>query len=106
MAADGEGKLRLPRAGAFDGGDEQRAGIEYGGERGEPALVIVLRAVVAKNGVRDVGFEHGRAPVLPLRQQKRKRMMAAAEVVPKKQLAGGWRRAGASVKQCHGDLAF
>ena len=105
VAADGEGELGLASAWAFDGGDDERAGVEDGGESGEPALVVVLRAVVAKDGVGDVGFEHLRGPALPLREEGGEGFVAAGEVVAKEELAGGGWRASASVKHGDRDLA-
>ena len=87
------------------GGDQQRAGIEDGGHGGEPALVVVLRTVVAKDGIGDVGFEHLRAPAFPLRQQLGQGLVAAVEAVAQEQFPGGWRRAGAGVQQRDSDFA-
>src|ERR1700722_7017023 len=66
VAAHGEGELSLAGGDAGDDGDEQGAGIEYGGEGGEPALVVMLRTVVTEDGVGDVGLEDLRGPALPL----------------------------------------
>ena len=55
----------LARAFAFDGGDEQGAGVKDGGDGGDPGLVVVLGAVVTEDGVGNVRFEHFRTPAFP-----------------------------------------
>ena len=42
VAGHGEGELSLTGGRAFDGGDEEGADVEDGGDGGEPALVVVL----------------------------------------------------------------
>src|SRR5216683_5995808 len=100
-----EGQLRLPRGHALDQRDPQRAGVEYRYQRREPALAVVLRAVVAKNGVGDMRFENFGGPALPLRQQRGQGLLSALKGVTPEQFRSVWRRAGARVEQCHADLA-
>ena len=104
MAGHGEGELRLAGGGAGNDGDQQRAGVEHGGEGGEPALVVVLRAVVAENRVGDVGLEDLGGPAFPLGEQVDEGFLAAVEGVAAQELGGGGRRAGAGVEQ--GDVDF
>ncbi len=105
VAGHGEGELGLAEGVAFDGGDEQGAGIEDGDHGGEPALVVVLRAVVAEERVGDVGFEDFGGPALPLGEELDELEVAVFVAVAADELGGGGWRAGAAVEQRHGDLA-
>src|SRR5215469_15577239 len=94
MARDGKSELRLASGLPGHNGDEQRAGVEHGGERGEPALVVVLRAVVAEDGVGDVRLEDVGGPALPLDEQDDERLLAAVEGVAAEEFGRGGRRTG------------
>ena len=65
VAGHDEGELGLAGGFAFDDGDKQGTGVEDRDEGGEPALGIVLGAVIAEDGVGDVGFEDLCGPTLP-----------------------------------------
>jgi|SRR5580698_10039257 len=65
VAGHDEGELRLTGGFSFDDGDEQGAGVEDGDECGEPALGVVLRTVVAEDGIGDVGLKDLGGPALP-----------------------------------------
>ena len=105
MARHDKGELGLPGGVAFDDGDQQRAGVEDGDQRGEPALVVVLRPVVAENGVGDVGLEDLRGPSLPFREQGGNGLLAAFKGVAAEEFGGIGRRAGARVEKRDADLA-
>ena len=104
VAGHGEGELCLAGGGAFNGGDEQGADVEDGGEGGEPALVVVLGAVVAEDGVGDVGREDVGGPAFPLSEKGDEGGGAAIEAVAREQFGGGGRGAGTGVKQGDRDL--
>src|ERR1700761_1057981 len=106
MAADSERELRLAECRALNGGNEQRARVENGGQRGDPALVVVLGAVVTKNGIGDVGLEHRRRPALPLRKQLVQCLISAIEVMAQQEFARSWRRTGAGVEQSYLGLPY
>ncbi len=105
VAGHGEGELGLAGGRAFDGGDEEGADVEDGGEGGEPALVVMLGAVVAEDGVGDVRLEDVGGPALPLDEQGDERGVAAIKAVAAEEFGGGGGRAGAGVEQGDRDLA-
>src|SRR5215469_7273660 len=51
-------QLRLPRRRSFDHRDEQGAGVENCCDRRKPTLVVMLRSVVAEDGIRDVRLQN------------------------------------------------
>src|SRR5215213_8660179 len=61
-----EREPRLPLVRAVYADEDERASVEHARQRGEPGLVVVLRAVVAEHGIREVTFEQVRGPALPL----------------------------------------
>src|SRR5580698_1381607 len=69
MPANSESKLGLALQGAVDRGDDERARVEDGSKSGEPALVVVLGTVIAKNWIGDMRLEYGCGPALPLGKQ-------------------------------------
>ena len=105
VASHGEGELGLAGAGAFDGSDEEGAGVEDRCDGGEPGLVVVLRTVVAEDGIGDVGFKHLGRPALPLCKEFYKGLFTANEAVAEEKFARGGRRTGASVEQSYGYFA-
>ena len=76
---------------ALECGDDERAGIENGDEGGEPALIVVLRAVVAENRVGHVRFEQFGGPALPLFEQLGEVAVAAFVAVAAEQFRRGGR---------------
>ncbi len=56
VAGGGERQLCLPSAVAVHSGEDQNAGIENSGERGEPGLVVVLRAIVGEDRIGKMTF--------------------------------------------------
>src|SRR5689334_2093071 len=99
MARHGEGQLRLASAPSVEANDDHGARVENGGERGEPRLVVMLRAEVAEQRVREMALEHVRSPALPLAQQLRERgVVGIATVTPQQLRRGGW-GAGAGIEQ-------
>ena len=105
VAGHGEGELSLADGFAFDGGDEEGAGIEDGDEGGEPRLVVVLGAVVAEEGVGNVGFEELGGPAFPLDEEGDEGELAAFIAVAAEELGGGWGGAGAAVQEGYGGFA-
>ncbi len=91
VAAHGEGELGLADGFAFEHGDEQGAGVEDADEGGEPVLVVVLGAVVAEDGVGDVGFEDFGGPAFPFDEQVGDGLVAAGVAVTAEELAGAGR---------------
>ena len=57
VASDRESELRLFAAGTFDADDGERAGVKNRGECTEPGLIVVLRAEIAEDWVRQMAFE-------------------------------------------------
>ncbi len=76
-----ERQLRLPRGRSLKHRYEQCAGVQHCDQRRQPALVVVLGAVVAENRVGDMRLENLCGPALPLRQQCRKGIFAAFKPV-------------------------
>ena len=92
MASDRErhlGCLRRTPTGSC--GNGERARIEHCGQRGEPVLVQVLRAVVGESGVGEMGLHQLSRPVLPLTQTFVEALPAAALAQALQQRAGGGR---------------
>ena len=69
MAGHGEGELGLPRLVAAHAGNKESRGVENGSESAHPALVSVLRAVVAEERVGDVAFKQLCRPALPFGEE-------------------------------------
>lgn len=105
VTGHGEGELGLAGGGTFDGGDEEGADVKDGGEGGEPALVVVLGAVVAEDGVADMRLEDVGGPTFPLGEKCDEGGVTAIEAVTGEEFGGGGRGAGAGVKQGDRNLA-
>ena len=106
MPRDREGELRLIRAGELDLGQQQRSGVEHGGQRRQPRLVVVLRAVVAQDGEGEVAFQQLGGPAFPLAEEGFDRRPRAGARGPQDRFGGAGRGAGAGVQQRDHDLAL
>lgn len=105
VARHGEGELCLEGVACGAGGDEEGAGVEYGGECGEPGLVGVLGAVIGEDGERDMAFEKLGAPLLPLAEGGVGVVGAAGASESGEEFAAGRGGAGAGVEEGDGGLA-
>ena len=105
MARHGEGQLRLARCHARHHRDQQRATIQDRGQRRQPALVVMLRAVVAQDRVGDVRLQQLGRPALPLDQQHHQRLLPPAKRVAAQQFDAGRRRSRPRVQQRNAHLA-
>jgi hypothetical protein len=93
VASHREGELGLAGRDALAGfrelgGYEEGAGVEDGDEGGEPALVVVLRPVIAEDGVGDVALEDLGGPAFPLGEELDEDEVAAFEAVAGEELGG------------------
>ena len=68
VARDREGEFGLAFAGAFDADEDQGAGIENCGERGDPGLIVVLRTEIREHGIREMAFHQLGGPAFPIFQ--------------------------------------
>ncbi len=104
MPSNRERELRLPRARPLHRSNQQSASIQHRRQRRQPALVVMLRPVVAQNRIRNMRLQHRRAPPLPLLQQRRQRLMPTAKIVPGQQLSRRRRRSRPRIQQRHRNL--
>ena len=70
MASHGEGELRLAGRTTVDTHHDEGARVEDGGERAEPGLVLVLRAEIEQDGIREMAFHELGRPALPITEQQ------------------------------------
>jgi hypothetical protein len=62
-------------------------------------LVVVLGAVIAEDGVRDVRLEDFGGPAFPLGQEDGECFMAAVEAMATEEFGGGWGGTGTGVEE-------
>ncbi len=98
-------QLRLAFTGSFDAGHQQRASVKDGRERGQPRLVVVLRAEVSQHGIRQMTFHELRRPAFPIGEQLLQSVEAVRITVAAEQFSGSGRRAGTRVEERNVDLA-
>ena len=106
VAGDREGELSLLHACAFDADDGEGAGVENGGERGEPGLIVVLRAEIAEHGIGEVAFEEFCGPTLPFEEEFLEGVESAVVGVAAKEFGGGGRGARACIEEDDADFAL
>ena len=98
MASDGEGEFGLAFAGAFDAYEDEGAGIENCGERGDPGLIVMLRTKIGEHGIGEMAFHEFRGPPLPILEKSVQRVLAIFVAVATKKFAGCRWRAGAGIE--------
>src|SRR5882724_9062275 len=106
VTSDGKSELGLSFAGTFYADHDQCAGVKNGGKRGDPGLIVVLRAEKRQHGIGQMALHEFGAPEFPFLQQFAKRVLPLRIAVTTKQLAGGWRCAGARIEQGNIYFAF
>ena len=65
VTGNSKGEFSLFGAGAFEAGDNDGTGVQDGGKRADPGLIVVLRAEVGQDGIRKVRLEQLGAPDFP-----------------------------------------
>ena len=106
VARDGERKLSLFGTGFVEAGNCHGASVENGGERGDPGLVVVLRAEIGEHRIREMALHELCAPEFPILQQRAEGIVAIGVTVAAKEFTGGGRSAGTRVEQRDVDLAL
>ena len=105
MARHGEGEPRLPLVRVVYADHDERARVEHADQRREPRLVVVLRAVVAENGVGEVTLQKVCRPALPILQKLAEALHLPGVRVAAQKLDRRGRRARARVEHRDADLA-
>src|SRR6266446_1520928 len=99
MPRDGERQLGLPLAGIFDADLDQRAGVQNCRERGDPGLVVMLRAEERQHRIRKMALHEFGGPKLPVLEEVTQRLVASRVSVAPKQLARSGGRARTRIQQ-------
>src|SRR5208282_2519486 len=99
MARDCEGQLRLLFAGALDANHDERGGVQDGGERSDPGLIVMLRAEEGQNRIGEVALHKFGRPVLPIFEEFAQRLLAVGIAVTAKKFSRSRGRARARVEQ-------
>src|SRR4029077_19712309 len=99
-----EGQIGLALACALNAHFQKRASIQYGRERRDPGLVVVLRAKVSQDWIRKMAFHQLRGPHFPILEDLAEGVLSTLVAVPAQKLAGGgW---GPSARVQQGDFNF
>ena len=104
VTSHGKGQLRLASFVPANAGDEQSRSVEHRGERADPALIGVLRAKIAKQGVGDVALKQFSRPAFPLRKQGGKDIFRSLKGVSAHEFSSCRWRACARVEERDTDL--
>src|SRR5690242_9953552 len=99
MARHGKSEACLLSAEAFQTDHQQGAGIEDSGQRAQPGLVIVLRAVIAEHGVGNVTLKEVGGPALPVAEKDIDDWLIKTVGTTREKFRGGWGRAGAGIEK-------
>src|SRR5215475_4085529 len=106
MARHGERQPGAPRRRAVNPYQEQSCNIEYGGEPGEPGLLLVLGAIIGQDRVREVTFQQLGRPALPLYEGLRQGPGEVRTRMAAEQFDRARGRASARIEQGDVDLAL
>ena len=99
MAANGKGEPGLEGLDAIHAHDHQSAGVQNGGERSQPGLIVVLRAKEAEDRIRKVALENLCCGQLPILEQRLEHLGILGLGPAPEQHRGGRGRTGPFVEQ-------
>ena len=91
MAGHGKSQLRLTSFMASNSRDQKGRGIQNGSQCADPALIGVLGAEVAQQGIGHVALQQFGGPAFPLHQQKGESRFRAIVGMAAQEFGGGWR---------------